>query len=137
MRFVTFPPCVATLRAPFASQRPIRKTGFHCSGERFFSRKGSSRSQTARILPHAEFSKNFLHHNIVNMVYPTIYDGNTEVTHLSNSIFIQNLLYATVLLLLDIFRCLDNNFHTDVAGFFLSFFSLSFFCPNLWSMSFY
>lgn len=67
---------VATLRAPSA-QRPIRKSG-RCSGE-FFSRKGSSRSQTPLVIPHSEFGVKYLHNSSVRMVWPTVYDGQ-EVT---------------------------------------------------------
>lgn len=72
---------VATLRAP-SVQRPIRKSG-RCSGE-FFTRKGSSRSQTPLVIPQPEFRVKYLHYSSVRMVWPTVYDGQ-EVT--INSLF--------------------------------------------------
>lgn len=67
---------VATLRAPSA-QRPIRKSG-RCSGE-FFTRKGSSRSQTPLVIPQPEFRVKYLHNSSVRMVWPTVYDGQEVI----------------------------------------------------------
>lgn len=77
---------VATLRAPSA-QRPIRKSG-RCSGE-FFTRKGSSRSQTPLVIPQPEFHVKYLHNNSVRMVWPTVYDGQ-EVTIINLFYFYTN-----------------------------------------------
>lgn len=77
---------VATLRAPSA-QRPIRKSG-RCSGE-FFTRKGSSRSQTPVVIPQSEFRVKFLHNSSVRMVWPTVYDGQ-EVTIITLFYFYPN-----------------------------------------------
>lgn len=77
---------VATLRAPYA-QRPIRKSG-RCSGE-FFTRKGSSRSQTPLVILQPQFREKYLHNCSVRMVWPTVYDGQ-EVTIINMFYFYTN-----------------------------------------------
>lgn len=60
-------------------------------GARFFTRKGSSRSQKPIDRPPVElkqFSEKYIHHDCVKMVFPTIYDGKVEVWYLDYSILV-------------------------------------------------
>ncbi|XP_026492826.1 pyruvate kinase-like isoform X2 [Vanessa tameamea] len=68
------------MRAPtFVIRYPIRKSALYCSREKFSTLKGSSRSRITPALPFYNISEKKYRNTCVNMVWPTIYDGKTEM----------------------------------------------------------